>query len=335
MPHVRIRGGGAQRWAFLLRLSGLPVTNHSEMGRCTFSDNGRRLIYTRAEKHANLWRLDLARVTEATMLTQGTLQFALPKVSPDGQWIAARRGPESDPELVKIPIGGGDPVALGEGTGPAWSADGRRLAFVSHRSGSRRMWVTRADSVLPEEVKDSLVSNESPIWLPDGRLAWPTPDVRNYRIRDLQTGSDEHLLKDDSIGWVFNPRFSPRGDQVVVWWNRRVKQPYDPGLWLLSWPGREERRLNSENLMPIGWSADGDWIYATPFAGPAIVRVSTRTGKTERVGQFPVGTLENNRCDLTPERSAIICSLTEQKSDVWMMENFDPEVRTDSVTGVR
>jgi Tol biopolymer transport system component len=323
---VRIRmRSGADSTSVLL--TGLPVTNYSEIGRCTLSADGRRLIYTRAAKHANLWRLDLARTTEATMLTQGTLQFAFPKVSPDGQWIAATRGPESDPELVKIPIGGGEPVALGEGTGPAWSADGQRLAFVSRRSGSKRMWVTRADSVWPEEVKDSAVGNEFPIWLPDGRLAWPTPDARNYRIRDLRTGRDEHLLKDDSIGWVFHPRFSPRGDQVVVWWNRRIKQPYDRGVWLLSWPGREERRLTSEDLTPIGWSADGEWIYATAFAGRAVFRVSGRTGKTERIGQFPVGTLENNLCDLTPDRSAIICSLTEQQSDAWLMENFDPEVR--------
>ena len=75
------------------------------------------------------------------------------------------------------------------------------------------MWVTRADSPSPEEVKDSPVGNDIVIWLPDGRLAWPTPDKRNYRIRDLRTGRDEYLLRDDSLGWVFHPRFSPRGDQ--------------------------------------------------------------------------------------------------------------------------
>ena len=87
-------------------LSGLPVTVAGEtvMNRCTVSADGRRLAYTRATQHANLWRLDLARVSEVTRLTEGTLLFAFPKLSPDGQSIAARRGPESDRELVKIPI---------------------------------------------------------------------------------------------------------------------------------------------------------------------------------------------------------------------------------------
>lgn len=196
------------------------------------------------------------------------------------------------------------------------------------------MWVARADGVRPEEVKDSAVGIERLVWLPDGRLAWPTPDNRNYRIRDLQTGRDEYLVKDDTVGWVFEPRFSPRGDQVALAWNRRMKRPHDPGMWLLSWPGREERRLTTEALNPIGWSADGEWIYAAPNSGRAVFRVSTRTGKTERVGQFPAGTFETDTCDLTPDRVAIICSLTEQKSDAWMMENFDTEIPTSRAGGM-
>jgi len=58
-----------------------------------------------------------------------------------------------------------------------------------------------------------------------------------------------------------------------------------------------------------------EWIYAAPLTGRSFVRVSVRTGKTERLGQFPVGTLKNNFCDLTPDRATIVCSLTERKSD--------------------
>ncbi len=310
-------------------LSGLPVTVAGEtvMNRCTVSADGRRLAYTRATQQANLWRLDLARVSEVTRLTEGTLLFAFPKLSPDGQSIAARKGPDSDRELVKIPIRGGQPVSLGEGTGPAWSPDGQRLAFISRRSGSQRVWVVRADSVWPEEVKDSAVGNELLTWLPDGRLAWPTPGSRNYRIRDLRTGRDEYLVKDNSSGFVFQPRFSPRGDKVALFWNRESTMGSEPGLWLLSWPGREERRLTLGMILPIGWSPDSEWIYASALTGRSVVRVSTRTGKTEPVGEFPVGTLQDNFCDLAPEGAAIICGLTEQKADAWIMENFDNDIR--------
>ena len=59
-------------------------------------------------------------------------------------------------------------------------------------------------------------------------------------------------------------------------------------------------------------------------AGSDVVRVSARTGKTERVGQFPVGSLQDNVCDLTPDRATIVCGLTVVHSDAWLMENFDP-----------
>jgi hypothetical protein len=34
------------------------------------------------------------------------------------------------------------------------------------------------------------------------RLAWPTPDRRNYRIRDLGTGKDELLMNEPTVGFV-------------------------------------------------------------------------------------------------------------------------------------
>jgi Tol biopolymer transport system component len=197
------------------------------------------------------------------------------------------------------------------------------LAFTSRRSGSPRVWVSGANGQWPKEVKDSAVGPQSPIWLPDGRLAWQTPDRQNYRIRDLLTGRDEYLFKDASVFRGVDPRFSPRGDQLVL--GADESDGREPGLLLLSWPSREERFL-ARQVRPIGWSADGEWIYAIQPVGWALVRVSSRTDRTETIGQFPVG-LTVNTCDLTPDRDVIVCSLNEGKSDAWVMENFDPNIR--------
>jgi Tol biopolymer transport system component len=303
-------------------LTGLPVT---AMGyRCTVSGDGRRLLYGRRANSVRLWRLNVAQpTTQAMPLRHGNLPIFHPAVSPDGLWIAGTAGPEVAAQVVKIPIGGGEPVRLGDGAFPVWSPDGRQLAFTSRRSGSPRVWVSGVNGQWPTEVKDSAVGEQRPIWLPDGRLAWLTPDRQNYRIRDLSTGRDEYLFKETSVFRGVDPRFSPRGDQLVL--GADESDGRELGLLLLSWPSREERFL-ARQVRPIGWSADGEWIYAIQPVGRALVRVSQRTEETQTIGQFPVG-LDILSCDLTPDRDAIVCSLNARKSDAWVMENFDPDIR--------
>ena len=301
--------------------SGLPMVSH---GTCNVSTDGERLLYTRGSEHANIWRLDLRGAAPvATSLTRGTSVLAYPRVSPDGQWIVATEGTDSDPRIVRIPIGGGEPVQLAAGSAAAWSPDGERLAFVTGVS-TQRVWISDADGLGPKEVKDAASLNSTVTWLSDGRLAWQTPDARNYRIRDLVSGREELLVPNPEVGWIFEPHFSPRGDQVAVTWKRSGVKTV--GLWVLSWPARDARFI-APNLWPVGWSANSDWIYAYQASTRAIVRVSPRTSTVEPVGSFPQGSLGYSACSLTPDRQSIVCSLTEKIADAWIVDHFDPDVQ--------
>jgi Tol biopolymer transport system component len=206
------------------------------------------------------------------------------------------------------------------GSNPVWSPSGQ-LAFSSWRSGRGTIWVSGADGQDPKEIERSEVGNVHLTWLPDGRLAWPTADARNYRIRDLTTGREEVLLSDTSQGWLIRVRFSPRGDRIAAFWNRQGK---GTGLWVLTWPGREARFLGS-GLWPVEWSADGRWIYAHQHGDGVMLRVSPETGKSEVAGTFP-GVTQEGGCDLTSDRRAMICALLERNSDAWLVEHFDPHV---------
>lgn len=294
---------------------------------CNVTADGRRLLHVRAPYHANLWRLDLSHAgTPATPLTRGTSDVFAPHLSSDDQWVAFKARP-AFADALKVPLAGGEPIPLVKGTSPVWSPDGRRLAFVSDLSGARRVWVSDADGLGRVEINDARVGNPLLTWLPDGRLAWPTPDNRNYRIRDLGTGKDEWLMKESTIGMLMGAQFSPRGDQVVLDWSR----PDDKrGLWTLSWPAREERFLVS-NMHPDGWSPDGEWIYAHESGTATIVKVSVRNGNVQPLGTFPTGTLlDANVCAVTRDGRTIVCSLGELKADAWLLEHFDPHVRPSS-----
>jgi len=299
-------------------LSGLPMSGR----RCSVSADGRHLLHVRTSAYSNVWLLDLGlRTPRATPLTFGTSGYNTPGLSPDGQWVLVSGGPGGD--VMKIPRAGGEPIPLVKGTSAVWSPDGRRLAFVSDRGGARRVWVSDADGRGALEIMDAIVTNPLVTWLPDGRLAWQTADARNYKIRDLETGKDELLMKEPPVGWVFNPRFSPRGDRVAVYRNR----PGERGLWTLSWPGRQERLLAPGMIYPDGWSPDGEWIYGHERESATIVKVSVRTGTVEQVGTFPVGWLGMNVCTLSPDVHTLICSLAETKADAWVIEHFDPRAR--------
>ncbi|MEX0916254.1 MAG: amidohydrolase, partial [Wenzhouxiangellaceae bacterium] len=61
-------------------------------------------------------------------------------VSPDGEFLVF----DFLGDLYRLPIGGGDAVALTEGIAwdfqPRFSTDGSRIAFISDRSGAENVW---------------------------------------------------------------------------------------------------------------------------------------------------------------------------------------------------
>ena len=77
------------------------------------------------------------------------------------------------------------------------------------------------------------------------------------------------------------------------------------------------------------WSKDGKWIYGinrskTPRE---IVIVSANTGQTKTVYILPSSKiLTLDGVDISPNGNTIVCAIQETSSDIWMIENFDPDV---------
>ena len=54
-------------------------------------------------------------------------------------------------------------------TGPAWSPDGRQIAFVSDRDGNWEIYVMNADGSSQTNLTNDLPDDTGPVWSPDGR----------------------------------------------------------------------------------------------------------------------------------------------------------------------
>ena len=301
------------------RSSSLPRLSHS---RAACRRDGAHLLYMRGSTRSSLWRLDLRRAAAgAAPLPLGTARLSKPALSPDGQSLVASQGQDpSVAQIVKLSPEGGDVVRLGAGFSPVWSPDGKRLAFISSRSGPRRVWLSDVDGHHASEIKDSTPADEV-AWLPDGRIAWDLPGYKNVRIHDPSSGRQELLMKESNTASVHSPQFSPRGDQVALFVNRG--SPVQRGLWLLSWPARDERFL-AEGLTPIAWAANGEWIYA--------IGRNDRSSACLRAPGKPSSSAacrpdRSRPCTISADASVAVCSTTESSYDAWVVEHFDPQVR--------
>jgi Tol biopolymer transport system component len=110
-----------------------------------------------------------------------SLAAAWPAMSPDGRQIAMSLGPTvlfrtgwaSDVALdaalgVTDLVGSGVDI-LGSGSDPAWSPDGKRIAFTRKAAGHAHVFVANANGGDAQQVTEGSDDDTHPSWSPDGQ----------------------------------------------------------------------------------------------------------------------------------------------------------------------
>jgi dipeptidyl aminopeptidase/acylaminoacyl peptidase len=141
-------------------------------------------------------------------------------VSPDGgraAFVVARAVTEGEKSewlsqihLARTDGSGGFPLTRGEkpSTAPAWSPDGRLVAFLSSRgSGKANVWVIPADGGEAESITDEKGGIAAFRWSPDGsRIAFLMPDPK--------TEEEEKADREKRDAWVVGEK--PRMIRLYV-----------------------------------------------------------------------------------------------------------------------
>ncbi len=262
--------GGAERKLVETGIPGLErnATMSNALGAMPWSPDGQELLFSRLQPSGQIpiWKVSLTTggQTQVTFPSSGDEDLSA-SWSFDGQQMVFVR----QNSLWVTPARGGEPrLLLGDryrNLQPAWSADSRRIVFVSNRGGPGTLWEIEVASgrlrqltTGPGEVRPAVAR--------DGRVAYSqfSHQLDFYAIQ-VDTGAEERLTSYTRENLF--PRFSPEGRKLAYHSDRTGNLE----IWLRDLETKAERQLTNHpatDLVP-DWSPDGR----------EIVFVSNRAGK--------------------------------------------------------
>jgi Tol biopolymer transport system component len=141
-----------------------------------------------------------------TIVPDTTVQLSLVSISPDGAQVSIARNQVI--EAIDLTTGKTMRISIRPSEYPAWSPDGKRIAYVSQ--GDSSLYVRSADGTGPEERYSQQIGSP---------LMWPSDDFLTIQVRQdtmaLTVDSKRQLVPILSLTNVRAPRFSRDGRLVA------------------------------------------------------------------------------------------------------------------------
>jgi Tol biopolymer transport system component len=307
----------------------------------SIANDGKLLLYARENQFSNIW---LATVTEkgepgtvrTDQVTSGTFFDSCPNISPDGRFVTFTRGFGKKHNIYVVPITGGDPQQItfldSFNFYPSWSPDGKEIAFTSAKGGKAKVWKVNARGGAPHQFRDTEASAQAfqLTWAPGPNILYQTSGNKNFHMLDPETGEEMPLMIDDTVTSVHSAQFSPDGKKVAAF-VFRTSSP--SGISVFDLEDESFFNLYDGGGDPIGWSFDNQWIYLSDFEAEdvRIIKISARTGESEVLFSLSTSPLRGQsipyQVRMGPDEKHFVFPANRSQSDVWMIENFDPDIR--------
>jgi Tol biopolymer transport system component len=272
-PAATLTGGGTGQIAFASTRSGTPQ------------------IY--------LINFDLTGLTPLTNMDEGACQ---PSWSPDGSQIVfispcKSRGEffdntynNSSLYVMNADGSGQKPLTAVPGSDfdPAWSPDGKRIAFTSLRDGKKDIYVLNLETGNIDRLTTTtgdVQENSQPSWSPFGNLIVYT--VKRFGAYQVWVMSDTgqgntQIARSGQKVWDFLPVWAPDGE--TIYFSQRDIGPSRPWLMSIRYEDRESKNPTRLDLPrpieDVEFSPDGEWLAfeSTDNEGNRDVYIMTVSG---------------------------------------------------------
>lgn len=258
----------------------------ASIGNVRYSPDGTRVVFQFLDDGVGgtgRTQIGVAKAdgTESRRLTSGSGNAPQPDWSPDGSRIVFSRESATG-DRSRLVVMRADGTAQQPITSvlkdefhiaPAWSPDGRTIAFTISDPGRIRIDLVRPDGTGRTHLDDSDATQAFPDWSPDGRsLAFEQNG--DIVIRTLATGAE-----DTAVPLARNPRFSPDGTRLLYEADRQIAPGvFASGVWM------HRRDVDVEDVLLAGdFAASPSWQPRCSIKGTAGNNTLTGTATADLI----------------------------------------------------
>ena len=200
----------------------------------------------------------------------------------------------------------------GDNIDPAWSPDGKQIAYASDQGNKFELWMMDEDGSNNHQLTQNDFNDWSPSWSPDGtKLVYVSSEIpfSHIYILDIASSSSTRLL--DTPGNEGAPKWSPDGSKIIYMndnegnFNLFTVKPDGSGLVQITDFGQDDRP---------NWSPDGkkitfrrQTVFSSLFSGAEVF-------VADADGSNPVQLTDNTAADdwpaFSPDGKWIVYSTT-------------------------
>jgi TolB protein len=327
-------------------LSGL----HTSEMTFSISRDGTQFLYVQETQYSNIWMMTVdgeegALDVNKVQLTTGETWKSRTEISPDGRRIVfgMSSGEASNIYVMTLPEKTDESQSIEQpqqltffnslSDFPAWSPDGSEIAFCSAQGGTPRVWHMSSDGGTPKPFDGTelqFFSTDYLTWAPGRHILYRSRGVRNFTMFDPATGERSPLVEADSLGYIFDPCWSPDGNRIAFFWNREREDP-PMGAWVKDVTDGTMWKIADTVVDPIGWTSDGEWIWGMLYDmtggwSNEVFKIPAGGGTPVSWVELPFDEVDSYRLSMTPDGRKFVYSKSERHADAWIIENFDPDI---------